>query len=197
MINDTSQIPYRRSIRLKEYDYSQPASYFVTICTHNHECIFGNVIDYEIQLNEFGRIATNCWQKIPSHFTRVNTDAFVVMPNHVHGILVILEYDETPGAGTACRAPTRRRFGRPTSDSLSTIIGAFKSAATKHINAMPNKPTTPIWQRNYHEHIIRNEDDMAEIREYIANNPARWGEDKYNPHIGKAQIIRRFWGRRD
>jgi hypothetical protein len=109
---------HRRSIRIKGYDYSQPGAYFVTICTRDRECLLGSVL----RLNEFGEIAQRCWEEIPGHFPSVELDAFVVMPNHIHAILVVL------GRGTACRAPTTEQFGRPIAGSIPTIVRAYKSA---------------------------------------------------------------------
>ena len=109
---------HRRSIRIKGYDYSQPGAYFVTICTRDRECLLGSVL----RLNEFGEIARRCWEEIPGHFPSVELDAFVVMPNHIHAIMVV------PGRGTACRAPTTEQFGRPIAGSIPTIVRAYKSA---------------------------------------------------------------------
>ena len=121
---------HRRSIRLKEYDYSAAGAYFITISAYNREPIFGEIVNGEMRLNECGRIAASCWDEIAVHFPNVELDAFIVMPNHVHGIIVIV----VDGRGTACRAPTTEQFGKPVANSLPTIIRSFKSAATKRIN---------------------------------------------------------------
>lgn len=105
-------------------------------------------------------------------------DAFVVMPNHVHGIIALADHD---GRGTSQRGPTIERFGKPTSDSIPTILRLFKSATTKRINEMRDTPGLPVWQRNYYEHIIRNESSLDRIRQYIFDNPARWAIDRENP----------------
>ena len=179
---------HRRSIRLKGYDYTQPGAYFVTICTHERTCLFGEVVDGVMVLNAYGRIAQACWESIPDHFPHVQLDAVVIMPNHMHGIIWIVDDDGNTtcggGRGTARRAPTTttttERFGAPVPGSLPTIIRSFKSAVTKHINAHRGTPGAPVWQRNYYEHIIRNEQALNAIRRYIAENPLRWHLDRYN-----------------
>ncbi len=181
---------HRRSIRLKGYDYSQAGAYFITIVTQDRACLFGEVVNGEMQLNAAGWIVHQCWEEIPAHFPHVSLDAFVVMPNHVHGIIVITEHRGTacperrgtacPERSTACRAPTEK-FGHPVAGSVPTVIRSFKSAATKYINTMRGTPAVPVWQRNYYEHIIRNEKSLNRIRQYITNNPARWEMDRENP----------------
>jgi REP-associated tyrosine transposase len=197
----------RRSIRLAEYDYAAPGAYFLTICSHARKCVFGSVVDGQMVLSSPGRIVAACWEAIPEHFRRMALDAFVVMPNHVHGILVITDRahareggkempvgashamlareggEEIPAVGAwhAMPLPTRRRFSAPPADALSAVVGSFKAAATRRINVMQRTPGAPIWQRNYYEHVIRNEDDLQAIRQYIADNPLRWQFDAENP----------------
>jgi len=166
---------HRSSIRLPGYDYAQPGGYFVTICTQGRACQFGEVIDGEMRLNHAGKIVEECWSAIPDHFPSVEMDKFTIMPNHIHGILVMC------GRGTACRAPTAEQFGKPRPGSLPTIMRSFKSAVTIRINQMRSTPGQPIWQRNYYEHIIRNDGALGRIREYIAYNPAKWADDPENP----------------
>lgn len=168
---------YRRSIRLKGHDYSWEGTYFVTICTHNRECLFGDLLDGRTQLNEYGVIAKNEWLKTPQMRNNVIIDEFIVMPNHLHGIIIITG----DGGGTVHRAPTVEQFGKPVSGSLPTIIRSFKSTVTNQINLLRNTPGTPVWQRNYYEHIIRNEDELHHIQEYIINNPFQWQFDRENP----------------
>ncbi len=140
-----------------------------------------------MHLNSLGEIVAACWSAIPEHFPSVKLEEFVVMPNHVHGILVIV--DSCVGAQHAAplrRAPLQRpidRGGRVnvTPGSLGAIIRSFKSAVTKRINELPNALISNPWQRNYYEHIIRNERDLERIRQYIADNPAGWDKDEYNP----------------
>ena len=174
----------RHSIRLKAYDYSQAGAYFVTICAHNRECVFGNVVKGEMRLNKYGRVVEAEWIKTANIRNNVELDVFVVMPNHLHGVLVIVGgVGDMAGRGTARRAPTgmNERFGKPTSGSLPTIVRSFKSAVTKRINELRCTPETHVWQRNYYEHVIRDEWDLNEIREYIMSNPLKWEMDRENP----------------
>ncbi len=127
-----------------------------------------------MHLNSQGEIVVEEWLKTGTMRPRVRVDSFVVMPNHLHGILVIRNDD---GRGTLQRAPTVECFGRPTSDSIPTMIRLFKSATTKRINMMRGIPGASIWQRNYYEHIIRDEEELNQIREYIAYNPSQWDND--------------------
>ncbi len=183
------EIHHRRSIRLQGYDYSQAGAYFATICTQNQECLFGEVVDGEMWLNDAGQIVTEEWVKTAEIRDEIEIDCYVVMPNHFHGILVITgnggDMDKgTDGGtdgGTARRAPTMERFGQPVSGSIPTIIRSFKSAVTKRINELRQTPGAKIWQRNYHERIIRDESEMNKIREYIQNNPIRWEMDSLFP----------------
>lgn len=174
---------HRRSVRLRGYDYSQAGAYFVTICTQGRACLFGDVADSQMRLNDAGRVVERCWHEIPIHFPHVALDAFVVMPNHVHEILIIAV---TVGATHALPLPNNAspRPHGPQPDSIGAIIGSFKSAATKHINELRNIVGAPVWQRNYYEHIIRNDESMNRIREYIVNNPLQWQLDRENPCIG-------------
>lgn len=171
---------HRKSIRLKDYDYSQAGAYFVTICTNDKGCAFGEINDGEMHLNDIGKIVESEWMKTGEIRKNVLIDEFFVMPNHLHGIIIIIDMDN--GRGMARHAPTRpRTFGKPIANSLSSIIGSFKSAATKHINQLRNSPGNPVWQRNYFERIIRNEKEWNRIREYIISNPFNWVINNENP----------------
>ncbi len=163
---------HRRSVRLKGYDYAQPGAYFVTVCTRDRECLFGEIVDGEVLLNLVGVAVRDEWLRTAQLRDNVALDAFVIMPNHFHGIVVITE-----GRGTARRAPTEQ-FGRPVAHSIPTIMRAFKSATTKRTNEIRNNPGTPVWQRNYYEHVIRNETELNAIRQYILGNPANWQTDE-------------------
>jgi REP element-mobilizing transposase RayT len=169
------KIHHRKSIRLKEYDYTNPNWYYITICTNNKKHLFGEIINNKVILSEFGEIVNECWSDIPKHFEFAELDDFVIMPNHTHGIIIINSRDK------ACLVPTDeyRKFGKPPASSLSSIIGSFKSAATRKINIARSSPGKIVWQRNYFEHIIRNDDDLFRIRTYIQNNPLRWALDEY------------------
>jgi len=172
---------HRHSVRLKGYDYSCTGAYFITICAWNRECIFGEIIEGEIKLNACGTIVQQEWMRTRDLRPNIELDEFVVMPNHFHGIVII-------NAGNICRdmarhAPTGRQFAKPIANSLSTVIGAFKSSVTKLINILRNTPGMPVWQRNYFERVIRNEKELFRIREYIRINPAQWDIDEENPDV--------------
>ncbi|WP_337869707.1 transposase [Meiothermus sp.] len=177
---------HRRSIRLKGYDYTQAGAYFITICTHDRECLFGEVVDGKMRLNTAGTIIRQCWLDIPHHFPAAKLDEFVIMPNHVHGILVLAEWHV--GARHAVPLqPQIERFGKPRAHSISTIVRSFKSAATKRVNEYRGIPGMPLWQRNYYEHTIRDMESLNRIREYIVNNPLQWLLDRENPDFVPAR----------
>ena len=165
----------RRSIRLKDYDYARPGAYFVTVCAHRLANLFGEVVDGKMILNALGLIVEEEWRETPEIRPYVDLDEYVVMPNHLHGIIMIVN-----GRGTMHRAPTMERFGKPVSESLPTILRAFKAAVTRRINRMHGTPGQPVWQRNYYEHIIRDERSLHHIQQYVDNNPQRWHMDRYN-----------------
>jgi len=165
----------RQSLRLKEYDYSQNGYYFVTVCTYQKECLFGEINNGKMVLNECGLIVKQCWHESSNHFLNIKLDKFAIMPNHIHGIITI---DNC--RGTACRAPTYESFGNPVPGSMPTIIRSFKSAVTKQINILRNSPQTPVWHRNYYEHVIRNDAELNKIREYIITNSVMWDLDNEN-----------------
>ncbi len=170
---------HRRSIRLKGFDYTQVGAYFVTICTQHRECPFGEVVDGEMQVNVYGRIVQACWDAITMHFPFVAMDAFMVMPNHIHGIIVL--NDRPVGARHAVPLRNIERYGNPIPGSIPTIIRSFKSVTTKRINEMRSTPGAPVWQRNYYEHIVRDEETFNLIRQYVADNPLNWTLDRENP----------------
>ncbi len=170
----------RRSIRLRGYDYASPGGYFVTICTLDKVCLFGEVSEGRMYLNARGRIALRMWNATPVHFPHVTLDAFVAMPNHVHGIIAIVEDNRRDAA---CRVPTTdgiRAFGKPQAGSLSTIVRSYKSAVTRHINRAQGTPGATAWQSRFYEHVLRGRRDLERIRHYIARNPARWYHDRYH-----------------
>ncbi len=169
----------RRSIRLKNYDYSYPGAYFITICTQHRKYLFGNVIDGKMQLNKFGKIVKAEWLETPIIRQNVELDMFVIMPNHLHGIIVIVD-DTNVGAYSNTPLQKTNTFRSP-SRTLGAIIRGFKSAATKNINEYRWTPGIPVWQRNYYEHIIRSKGELSRIREYIHTNPLKWEFDRENP----------------
>jgi len=165
---------HRRSIRLKGYNYSQPGAYFVTICTYQRRCLFGDIVGEDMELNEFGEIARQCWSAIPEHFPRARMDQFVIMPNHMHGIIWIV--DNIVGAKNF--SPLQQPRG--TSKTIGSIIRGFKIGVTTW--ARQHTDVHTVWQRNYYEHIIRDEESLNRIREYIVTNPVRWHLDRENPN---------------
>jgi len=169
---------HRSSGRLGGYDYSQPGAYFITICTHRHQLLFGEVVDPRMVLNSWGDIVRNEWFKSARirHEIELFTDEFVVMPNHVHGIIWIVT-DCSVGANRRV-APTLRPSG-PKAGSIGAMIGQFKSKVTKRIRLLCEIHGESIWQRNFYDHIIRDESDLNSIRNYIIENPHRWSEDCY------------------
>ena len=172
---------HRRSIRLPGYDYTQIGAYFMTICTQNKRCLFGEVVDGKMQLNNLGQIVDACWRAIPDHFPNILCDAWVIMPNHMHGILVIDIDNVGARHAVPLREPQPEQFGNPTTGSVPTLVRSFKSTVTKRINEMRGTPGATLWQRNYYEHVIRNGTEWDFIRKYIETNPALWAEDNENP----------------
>jgi putative transposase len=161
----------RRSIRIKDFDYSQNNYYFVTICSYNDANIFGQMNEKTVMLNSIGVIARKCLTQIPEHFSNVIINEHIIMPNHIHAIIII-NNNKDSGSGTINRAPTKiEKFGAPKSGTLSRIISAYKAAVTREVNRRNTGHAIKIWQRNYYEHVIRNEKELSIIRNYIRNNP--------------------------
>ncbi len=197
-MNYNPQIHHRKSIRQKGYDYSQAGLYFITICTHNRECLFGKIVGVEnfqpeMILNEAGKIANECWLEIPKHFPNAVLHEHIVMPNHVHGIIELTDathvgaenflplqnnMTQTVGVENFQPLPQRNEFQKMIPRSIGSIIKGFKIDVT--VGAKNILPDVKIWQRNYHEHIIRSEQSYQTISEYIINNPAQWNEDKFH-----------------
>jgi REP element-mobilizing transposase RayT len=182
---------HRRSVRLPGYDYSQNGAYFITICTQNRECIFGEIEDDAMRLSDAGQIAADSWRWLARQYDHVVLDEWEIMPNHLHAIIVISDDcrgDSRAGGsqtGGSRTAPTRRP--KP----LGRLIGAYKTVSTKRINELVHTPGARIWQCNYYEHIIRNDDELNRIRQYIIENPARWGIDRENPKVGNVTATTR------
>lgn len=188
-----AQKHHRRSIRLPNYDYTQIGAYYITIVTHNREMVFGEVIDGEMELSNLGQIAQREWERLSKRFKHIELGAFVVMPDHVHGIIIIRSGEVTADSAiqdnpqTPRRAPTGaianiEQFGKPVSGSIPTIVRSYKSAVALRINYARPGNSTPVWQRNYYEHVIRNERDMQSKWNYIESNPANWENDDENPN---------------
>jgi putative transposase len=163
--------PHRRNLRLPEFDYSQPGAYFVTIVTQDRKLLFGDVFNGEIILNEAGRMVTELWLAIPEHFSNVELGEFVVMPNHIHGIITITNL------GATHASPLPRMSNGPKPGSIGAIVGSFKSATSKRFHDLTNRRDLHLWQRNYYEHVIRNERDHQAIYDYIVANPENWEKD--------------------
>ena len=170
---------HRRSIRLKGYDYSQEGAYFVTVCTRNREIIFKD--------ERYRKMVEKCWFDLPGHYPHVELDEFVVMPNHIHGIIVVNDKNvnsvcrgevTSPGGGVGGETPPLQK--RP---GLGKIVGYYKYQTTKLINESRGTPGEPVWQRNYYEHVIRSEEKLNKIREYILANPLLWETDPENPAV--------------
>ena len=169
---DSPNQHHRHSIRLNEYDYASPSAYFVTVGTYSYKCIFGKIRDKVLLLNSLGELVEKCWMDIPDHFPNVEVKPFVVMPNHIHGIITIYEDD---GRGMIYRAPTTEKFGRPVIGSVPTIIRTYKASVSRI--ARRELGMVKIWQRNYYEHIIWNELELNNIAGYISINPETWADD--------------------
>jgi REP element-mobilizing transposase RayT len=184
---------HRRSIRLKEYDYTSPGWYYVTICTHQQAVLFGDINNGRIVLSSIGKMAREYWLQIPNHFKFVELDEFVIMPNHIHGIIIINDRpgngDDNNGNGRGVRsnAPANANVNPQNyfsqisapSGTLGVIVRSYKSSVTRWCRK--NKFEYFQWQRNYYEHIIRNEQELYQIRKYIRNNPAKWELDNEHP----------------
>ena len=184
-MKQNSTIHHRKSISLKEYDYSQAGDYFVTLCTNEKVSVFGEVVEDEVRLSPIGAIAKKCWNEIPKHFPMAELDAFVVMPNHIHGIIVLNDYgtdvqlngmNKTVGVENIQPLPTT--FQHVTSKSLGSIVRSYKAAVSRECRKRNIYDFS--WQRNYYDHIIRDGKDLDRICEYIIDNPIKWYLDENN-----------------
>lgn len=171
---------HRRSIRLPNYDYSRSGIYFVTICTHQKQCLFGEIHDGKMSLNQIGNIVAEEWLNSSKIRQEIELDEWIIMPNHLHGIVAIT--DNGANHQGASLAPLREDILRQRKPrSLSSFVGGFKSSVTKRIKPMCEQPHPVVWQRNYYETIVRDERQLNHIREYIVNNPQKWDEDPEKP----------------
>jgi len=189
-------IHHRQSVRLREYDYSADGAYFVTLCTQDRECLFGDIRDGVMTLSDAGRMVASVWGELATQYPGVEVDGHVVMPNHFHGIVML-----TDRRGESCIRPPFDPCARPEmmnqgdhkdrpygteAGTLGRVVQAFKSITTNaYIRGVKDHDWPPfpgrLWQRNYYERVIRDEQEMCTIREYITCNPAKWAEDKENP----------------
>lgn len=192
---------HRRSIRLQAFDYTRDGAYFVTVCSRDRECLFGQVIDGAVNLNEFGQVIGLALTSLPTHFPHVDVPDYVIMPNHLHAIIKIARDDVGAKQGVSASpvsvdignsGKADEAFALPlrgtVPGSLAAVVQNFKSVTTRKVNALRGTPGIPVWQRNYYERVIRNEAELAAIREYIASNPGSWDQDRNHPeNITSAQ----------
>ncbi len=176
---------HRHSMRLSGYDYTQHGAYFVTVCTARRDCLFGQITDDgEMILTTLGCVVEDNWFKSANIRKEIVLDAFVVMPNHIHGIVMIIDDAHDVGAHGRAPLPKPPPLSRPPR-SLSSFIAGFKSAVTAQINQIRETPYVPVWQRNFYDEIIRNEAILDGVRTYIENNPTTWAFDQENPSLDK------------
>jgi putative transposase len=152
------------STRLKGWDYSASGYYFITICTKNRDCLFGENINGKMVLNEYGEILEHCWNDLPNHYPNLKLDQFTIMPNHVHGIMIIKNVHDVPDK----------------THGLFEFVRALKTFSARRINEHRQSPGIPVWQSRFHDRIIRDEKELHHIREYIVNNPMNWENDAHN-----------------
>ncbi len=188
------KVHHRQSIRLRKYDYSQPGWYFITICTYERRMIFGDIVDGQMILNSTGKIVERYWCKITSNYRHLNLHDFVIMSNHFHGIIQLVgaqfiapNLDVAPNSGIVSElnqgaisqcAINQGAINR--APTIGEIVRGFKARCTWAINKSIDMRGVPVWQRNYHEHIIRNQEAYSAITEYVRTNPQRWQEDTYH-----------------
>ncbi|MEN8241890.1 MAG: transposase [Chloroflexota bacterium] len=166
----------RKTTRLRGFDYSQAGYYFITICTHKRFCCLGDVADGEMEVSEAGEIVQEVWGKLPQHYFYMCLDEFIIMPNHVHGIIQLTEKNSIPGRGGFRNPPLQPRHGLP------EIVRGFKTWSARRINQLCGTLGEKFWQRSFYDHIIRDEDDLDNTRRYIRDNPLKWEYDQENPH---------------
>jgi len=191
------EIHHRHSIRLPNFDYSRPGYYFVTLCAYHRECIFGDVEKNKIVLNDMGTLIKKNWHDLPVHFPGIGLDQMVVMPNHLHGIIIILDHrrggvdpplgiilphDDATTAGAIIRGAITAPLHK--GKTLGQMIAWFKYESTKEINRnMTGNPEMKIWQRNFFDRIIRDDEELNRIRNYIVMNPETWEQDENNVRL--------------
>lgn len=171
-MNNHAPTRQRKSVRLKGYDYRRAGTYFITICTYGRAEVLGHVHDREVRLSREGQVAEEAWLWLEKRYDYVQLDEYVVMPNHLHAILNIVD-SPTSRRRTAADGQKRKPLGQ--------LVGAFKTVTTNQVNALRAASGLPLWQRNYYEHIIRTEESLGSIRSYIASNPLNWMLDPENP----------------
>ncbi len=183
----------RRSVRLRGYDYSQAGAYFITICAQNRLCRFGTITEGAMGLNDAGRAAADCWLQIPDHFPNVELDGWVVMPNHIHGIVIIVGANNYSPLQSNNHLPIQSKHNSPpsanpphptgTARTIGAMVRGFKIGVTTWYRQ--RSVSSKIWQRNYWDHIIRNETELNRIRQYILDNPIQWERNSlHTPLVG-------------
>ena len=197
---------HRRSVRWRGYDYRQVGAYFLTLCSVERALLFGDIVDGQMCLNEIGQLVATLWRQSPLIRPTLAMDAFVVMPNHLHGIVFITDaptvtsdrasaaattvgaHSRAPHPRTPVTRPTCQTVHRP-ARSIGSFVAGFKAATSREVNRLRNAPGTPIWQRNYYDRVIRDEAELQRIRQYIIDNPRRWAEDEDHPD--RLRIVQR------
>jgi putative transposase len=170
------------SLRLRGYDYSQAGVYFVTVVVKNRKHMFGEIVNETMGLNKTGSIVQNVWDDLPNHYANIALDEFLVRPNHVHGILIIQQTTPTTNrtVGEVHEPPLRQTALQRRRMLLPQIIGRFKTVSAKHVNLLHDRPGQPLWQRGFHDRIIRDEEELNALRAYIQTNPLRWSLNQEN-----------------
>ena len=193
--------PNRRSLRLKNYDYGRAGAYFVTVCVRKRLCLFGEIVEGQMNASPAGQMVAKAWDELRNHYAGIDVDSFILMPNHIHGIVVL--NPSSVGAAPCGRPssltapnPGQPRGVAPTKDkrlTLSDVVHRFKSWTTKlYSDGVKQRgwPAFPgqLWQRNYYEHVIRNDSDLQKVREYISTNPYTWDTDIENPARARSPL---------
>lgn len=176
-MTDGSQTHHRTSIRLLGFDYTSSGAYFLTLVTDHRRCLFGDIVGEKIQPSSLGDIASEEWLAGPVHRPEIELGAFCMMPNHLHAIISIVAHGQNL-EGYPRVAPTPRGPGK---GSIGALVSGYKAAVTRRYRREKSDPNAAIWQRNYYEHVIRDQEDWNTIEAYIPDNPRRWAEDAENP----------------
>lgn len=187
-------LPDRQSNRLRGYDYALPGAYFVTVVAQGRIIHFGSVVDSEMQLNEVGKMVREEWLDLPTRFSTVQLDEFILMPNHFHGILFLIDQGDVGAGLVPARDPQAGDHqGRPYGNQLGTVIGTFKSITTnRYIKGVKEGVWLPLekrlWQRDYYDRVIRDEEELNDLREYVRYNALKWPEDTENPDTQSGSV---------
>jgi len=170
MVGEMVDTKYRKTIRLKNYNYNNNGFYFITILAHKRSNLFGNIVNSKVEFNQLGELVNNHWHEISNHFDNVTLDQFIVMPNHIHGLILV--------ENAFAESSEMNRFQKVTSKSLSSIVQNYKASVSREHNRQG--VSKKIWQSNYYERVIRTEKELEKCREYIMNNPLKWQLDRNN-----------------